>query len=1353
MSDLTQRITQLSLEDRIRLEERLLAARKNGHTQRVQRRTGNGPVSLSFTQERLWFLAQLEPDSAAYNETSVTRLTGPLNIFALERSLDKLVARHDSLRVCFQEIDGEVCQVDGSLPPVHLSTIDLSDIDADIQMAAVWERVYAIRDELFDLTRPPLWRVVLLRLAEDDHIFVYTTHHIISDGWSNSIFWRELRHFYAAFVENKQPQALLELPLSYADFSVWQREWLAGERLEQLAAYWVSRLDGIKPLDIHTDYPRPTRPSHRGALLHFHLPPALSASLNRLARAKGASLYMLLLAAFQVLLHRYSGQDDIVVGSPAANRNRSEFEGIYGFFANTLVMRSDCTGNPSFDSLLTQVRQNALAAYAHQDLPFEKLVKVLRPVRDMSRSPVFDVLFALQNAPHSDVGLAGITTQRLEQTTTNSKFDLSLFLYEREVGLEGRVEYATDLFQPSTIQRMIGHFQILLEGIVASPDSPIDELPLLRASEREQILVAWNPPTTDYPSAKTIQQLFQEQAACTPKAVAIVDGEERLTYQQLDECANRLAHYLLATGVEPGDRIGLPAERSGSTILRILAILKAGAAYVPLNFTDPPARLKRIVEETGVKVILLDDEQQPHLDSTAVEYSSPGLSEEELSDYPILPPDVPATPDALAYIMYTSGSTGAPKGVAVPHRAVIRLMERPDFLEIKRQDVFLLMSALIFDASTWELWGSLLNGARLVVVAESTPALSTIAAAIRQHRVSVLWLTAALFHLMVDEYPDALAQVRCLLAGGDILDPVRVRSTIAQRPPGGLLINGYGPTENTTFSCCYPMNNPAQIGTTVPIGRPIRGSTAYILDGQMQPVPIGVPGELYVGGAGLALGYHHRPDLTAERFVPHPFADEPDARLYRTGDLARYREDGVIEFLGRVDRQVKIRGFRVEPGEIETVLSEHPAVRDGVVGVQTDEVLGKRLIAWWIGRPGAEADAGSLRDFLRQRLPDYMLPAAFVQVNSFPLTPNGKIDLSQLPTPEIESRSVPSQAPQTPLERQLYAIWQQVLGNRNLGIDDNFFDAGGHSLLAVRLVARVIKATGQELPVSSLFYGPTIREQAALLEKKGWSPPWTSLVPVQPAGTRPPLFLVPPAASTGLRFAKLAHFLGPDQPIYGFDPGGLDDRTELHTTVEEMAAHFVGEMRQLQPHGPYLVGGMCFGGHVAYEMAQQLGEDAPVLLLMDVGQPANGPTWSIPPRNLLYDLRRFLEYRQEGHHWKAARVQLYSRWKRFWQRIRHWYDPDLQRMGRVYGMQLPAMRNYVAHPIHAKLILFQSDEPMVHSRQRGWHELSKSFEVIHFPNTTHRSLLLEDENIERIAEKLRDMIDRWMGEYGRDRTS
>lgn len=1354
MSDLTQRIAQMPIEERIRLEERLLAARKNGSSQRIPRRADDGPAPLSFAQERLWILQQIEPDSTAYNEMQVIRMTGPLSVDALTRTIDQVAARHDTLSMSFREIEGELRQVVEPLPPTALDLIDLSHLAGAVQMAAAWEIAGAFRQKVFDLTQPPLWRVLLFRLAPSDFIFVRVVHHIITDGWSSSIFWREVSLLYTSYVTDR-PAPLPPPPLSYRDFSVWQREWLAGERLATLRKYWNERLADLPPLNLPLDRPRPLQMSHRGAAESFVVEDALRAQLATLARSTGATLYMLLLAAFQVLLHRYSGQTDLAVGSPIANRTRPETEGLHGFFVNTLVMRADCSGNPSFRTLLEQVRQQALEAFAHQELPFEKLVEELHPSRLFNRNPLFDVLFTLQNMPRAEFALADLHCQRLAHPDSVSKFDLSLFLYEREDGLEGRFDYATDLFDAATIRRMAGHFQTLLAGVVANPDCPIDRLPLLTATERRQILVEWNPLESDFPDQRSIPHIFGEQAKRRPNATAVVEGDRELSYGELDKLSSRLAYQLQVEGVHPGDRVALALGRSTEAVVAILAVLKAGAVYLPLDPHSPPARILGMMTEAETRLLLAAPEQK----GLPVPPNCRLLCIADLLSAKGAPPTAltaaTPSPDAPAYLMYTSGSTGTPKGVIVPHRAVVRLVQQPTYVSIGEEDVFLQHSPLCFDASTFELWGALLNGAKVVVLSDPLPGPAQIAASVQRHRVSILWLTAAIFHLLVDDYPAVLTGVRCLLAGGDVLDPVRVASLLRRMPPEHRLLNGYGPTENTTFSCCHPVAPTQPAHEPVPIGHPIRGSTAYILDNHQNLLPIGVPGELYVGGAGLALGYLNRPDLTAERFLPHPFSDEPAARLYRTGDRARYREDGVIEFLGRVDRQVKIRGFRVEPGEIEAALRAHPAVQDAVVGVSDDEATGKQLVAWWIGKGEPSAPDEELRDFLRRRLPDYMLPAAFVPVDGFPLNPNGKIDPAQLPQPEREKRAAPTTTPQTPLERQLLALWQKTLGRKNLGIDDNFFDAGGHSLLAVRLMDRVSRATGQELPVASLFYGPTIRQQAALIQQQGWSPPWRSLVPVQPEGSRPPLFLVPPAGGTAIRFQPLATRLGRDQPIFSFDPVGFDGKSAPLKTIEEMATHYLKEMRALQPTGPYLIGGMCFGAHVAFEMARQLesrSEQAPLIISMDAGHPANGPTWRRERRTLAYYSRRLRAYSQNGEILLRALRFLKSRLRFLGVHMRHWGLTHRDAKEQVWAAHMAAQFSYCASPCSVKVSLLQSEEFARLGVHTQWREVALGgVQIIPFPNTTHRSLLLEDENVRSIAEKLREVIDLWIDEHWQER--
>jgi len=781
------------------------------------------------------------------------------------------------------------------------------------------------------------------------------------------------------------------------------------------------------------------------------------------------------LAAFQSLLHRYTGQNDIVVGSPIANRNRAEIEGLIGFFVNTLVMRTDTSGDPVFRELLKQVRRSTLDAYAHQDVPFEKLVEELQPERDLSRNPLFQVIFALQNAPHSTPKLYGLTLSRMDRGTTMARFDLEVHLREEAERLRGSFVYNTDLFDAATIERMAGHYQMILEGIVADPDQRLSELPLLTDAERHQLLVEWNDTSTDYPRDKCIHELFEEQAERTPDAIAVVFEEQQLTYRELNSRANQLAHYLKKRGVVPEALVGICVERSLEMVIGVLGILKAGGAYVPLDPSYPKERLAFMIEDTKAPVIL----SQQHLVNVLPEHTAIVIClDSDLKTITKESKENPVNGTAagnLAYVIYTSGSTGRPKGVCVPHRGVVRLVKETNYARLTSEEVFLQLASISFDASTFEIWGSLLNCAKLVIMPPGTPSLEELGQVVQKHQITTLWLTAGLFHLMVDEKPEAFTHVRQLLAGGDVLSVSHVRGFLSKNR-NCTLINGYGPTENTTFTCCHTIELTGQIEKSVPIGRPVSNTRVYVLDGCLQPVPVGVPGELHIGGDGLARGYLNRPELTAEKFIPDPFSREPEARLYKTGDLARYLPDGTIEFLGRIDNQVKVRGYRIEPGEIEAVLVQHPFVREAIVIAREDQPGDKRLVAYVVLSEKSTVAANDLRNFMKEKLPEYMVPAAFVVLDALPLTPNGKVDRKALPAPDTE-RLYPEDsfiAPRTPIEEMLAGIWCDVLGLKKVGIHDNFFELGGHSLLATQVMSRLRKAFQVEIPLRSLFEMPTI---------------------------------------------------------------------------------------------------------------------------------------------------------------------------------------------------------------------------------------------------------------------------------------
>ncbi|HEV7517758.1 MAG TPA: amino acid adenylation domain-containing protein, partial [Thermoanaerobaculia bacterium] len=911
-----------------------------------------GELPLSFAQERLWFLDRLEPGGSAYNISAAVRLVGPLNVVAFVAALDEVVRRHEALRTGFREgqheMAGRPVQVIEACRPIGLAVVDLSVLSGRALEAAILRLAGEEAGRPFDLAQGQPLRVALLRESGSLHVLLLTLHHIAADGWSMEVLVRELAALYGAFCAGRR-SPLPELPIQYADFAVWQRAWLSGTVLEAQTAYWRQALAGAPTLDLPTDRPRPAVRSPRGAGRKMALSPGLSADLRRFARGQGATPFMALLAAFEILLGRLGGQEDLLVGSPIANRNHREIEGLIGFFVNTLVLRADLSGDPDFLTFLGRTREVTLAAYAHQDLPFDKLVLELAPVRDASRTPLFQVMFTLQNATPAVSSFAGLATEWLDVTGETAKFDLTLSLgSSEESGFVGAIEYGTDLFDASTVMRLAGHFAQLLKEFVAVPERRLGDASLLSATERQQAVLEWSGESREYPCEKSLPELFAEQAALAPDAVALVFAAEHLSYGALAGRAARLARHLGARGVAAGGRIGLCLERSLARVVATLAILEAGCAYLPLEPSYPRERLDFVLRDSAVPLILSEERLLSVLPESAAGVLCLDRLEEAAPPASTGLPWVPA--GALAYVMYTSGSTGVPKSVAVPHRGVVRLVLGADYATFGADEVFLQMAPYAFDASTLEVWGALLSGGRLVIPPPGELGLEEIGTLLARHGITTLWLTAGLFHQMVDFALPALSGLRQLLAGGDILSPDHVVRAAAGLPRTRL-INGYGPTENTTFTCCFPVGSGMDPSRPLPVGRPIANTRIYLLDRWQRPVPVGVTGELAVGGDGLAWGYLGHPDWTAERFVPSPFgAGEGGERLYRTGDLARWGGSGEVEFLGRIDRQTKIRGFRIEPGEIETVLAQHPEVVQSAVVVREDRPGDRRLTAYVVPR-------------------------------------------------------------------------------------------------------------------------------------------------------------------------------------------------------------------------------------------------------------------------------------------------------------------------------------------------------------------------------------------------------------------
>lgn len=1342
----------------------------------------------AFAQQRLWLLCQLAPDNPFYNMSAAIRLTGKLDRCALERAFNEIVRRHEILRTRFEFSDGQLNQViaDHVTLPLPLTDYDAqlgcnqaahdqltndqltsnqltndqltsdqltsdqltSNQAASAKEAIATQRAIAEAQRPFNLTTDVLIRVMLLRLAATDHILLITLHHIIADGWSIGVFVRELGALYAAY-HTGHGSPLPELPIQYADFADWQRSWLEGNaagtvspQLESHLAYWRQQLADLPLLNLPTDRPRPAVQSYRGAMYPIALSSQLSDAIVALSQAEGVTLFMTVLTAFQILLARYTGQDEIVVGSPIANRTQPELENLIGCFVNSLVLRTDLSGNPSVRQLLANVREVTLDAYAHQDLPFEKLVQALQPERDLSRHPLFQVAIALQNTPITALALPDLTLSQFEFDPGTSRFDLELHLWQSSTGLNGQLIYSSDLFDRSTIARFVDHFQTLLAGMVAAPTSRIADLPILTSAEAQQLLVEWNQTQHGHLDG-CIHEWFAAQAAAHPSVIAAVQGTESLTYQELNQRSNQLAHYLCNLGIAPHELVGLCVDRSLDLLIGILGILKAGAAYLPLDPHYPPERLKFMLEDAQVSTLLTHTAIATRFDGiapTLVLFDRDRARIAQASSDNLLNR---VTLTDLAYVIYTSGSTGQPKGVLIEHRglanvaaAQIQILD----LQSSQSARILQFASPSFDASIFEIvmaWGA---GATLYFAPEN----ARLGTALREYLYHQQITHATLPPAVLKTLPNAdLPALQSLITAGEACSP----DLVDRWATGRRFFNAYGLTETTIWSTIAELK-PGDLPT---IGRAIANTQLYVLDAHFQPVPIGIPGELYIGGVGVARGYLKRSELMTERFVPNPFSD--GATLYRTGDLVRYQPSGQLEFLGRRDRQIKLRGYRIELEEIERTICQHPDIRDAIVITRNDQVL----IADVVLTSGSPLTHCDLHHFLSQRLPHYMVPAEFVVRSTLPLTPSGKIDrpalassaASPLPAGEFV-------APRTPTETTLVAIWQQTLDRQQIGVQDNFFELGGSSLLAMRLIDRVNQQFRQTLPLADLFHAPTIEQLALRLAGPEPCPPlasnsvrersWSPLVPLQPKGTKPPFFCVHPVFGVTLPYIELAGRLGSDQPFYGLQPFGLDGIHPPLTSIEAMATQYIAALRHVQPHGPYQLGGWSFGGLVAFEMAQQLrqaGDRVSLLALFDTQAPTSryhpsvgkiakflittvarsiGPfvldygklvALSLNQQSVFSQLRAALEHTMMAQLLPQA------------SQVRMLDELTLHRMLRIFYANSRAALRYVPQPYPDSMTLFKTGELVQESQDAalGWRELAQNGLQLHSVSGNHLTLL------------------------------
>jgi amino acid adenylation domain-containing protein len=1096
--ELRARLERLSPEKRQLAIARLLA--RSGHGQSSQTGAGHGPVPvarggnlpLSFAQERLWVLHEMDRGDVAYNIPAALVLTGDLRLVALKQALQEIVRRHETLRTTFDVHREEPVQKIGTEPILELPLEDLTHLsEHKLDEARRW----AAREleEPFDLRTGPVIRGRILRLDANRHVLLLTVHHIVADGWSMEIIVTELEQLYRMLIsEASLPPG--ELELQYADYAVWQRKAARDGGLEPELRYWAQQLEGAPTvLDLPADHRRPPVRSSRGGTVAFEIGPGLAEDLRVLGQDAEATRYMVLLAAFSTFLYRIGGQDDVVIGSPVAGRTRRELEPLIGFFVNTLPLRCQLTGNPTFQELLSRVKRTVADAYGHQHLPFEKLVERLNPDRNPSHTPIFQVVFGYQESPPPGVSLPRLEVTPLEMDGVTSKHDLTLLMENRGATLTGLLEYSSDLFLAATARRYAECFQQILQSIVEQPDARLDEIQLL-TKEDALAISQWSGTSTSYPGDRSIHSLFEAEAQTHPDTVALITDQGSMTYRELNERANRLTHVLRARGVIRGMSVGICLRRSPDLIAGILAILKSGGAYVPLDPDYPSERLQFMLGDAETHVVVTDAATRSIVDKAdsdrrlqIVCTDLEGLAESAAC---VTDPGLPTPADQVAYIMYTSGSTGLPKGAEIPHRAVLRLVRETDFMELSDSEVFLQFAPVSFDASTLEIWGPLLNGGKLVIPPPQALSLDQLGEQIRKHGVTTLWLTSGLFSLMVDDRMNDLRGLRQLLTGGDVLSVAHVQKALAALPDTRL-INGYGPTENTTFTCCFTIPREDWTDRSIPIGRPIANTRVVIVDRNLRLVPPGVAGELLVGGDGLFLGYRNQLELNRQKLIHDPFSSRAEARLYRTGDRARYLEDGTIEFIGRLDDQVKIRGFRVEPGEIESVLLQHPDLRESVVVTRQD--FGQKELVAYVVRDKDTSHPQStdaelveaLRVFIDQRLPAHLNPSSVTVLDALPLSPNGKVDRDRLPVPATSAAQTSPSAPENHTEQKLWELWREVLGREAGSTADSFFDVGGNSLLATQVISRIRRHYGLDMPIHDLFRYSTIRDLSARIEQLG----------------------------------------------------------------------------------------------------------------------------------------------------------------------------------------------------------------------------------------------------------------------------
>jgi amino acid adenylation domain-containing protein len=1222
--EMDRRLAALSPAQRALLERRLMdkrtaAARTRGIAPRPER---DGPCELSYAQELLWLLSQVFDDGVAYNAPGAFHLEGPLDLERLAAAFDALVARHEILRTTYAVINGKPMQIIGQGEPVELNVVDLSVMRSDERSAASQEVLKQESRFRFDLVNGPVMRPTVIRLGTDEHILMLNMHHIATDGYSRSAIYRDLTAFYEAIGRGEEAP-LAPLSIQYADYAVWQRTWLQGGVADAQLEYWKRKLERAPSrLDLPADFPRPPIRSYVGDHMSMMHPIETREGLRAAARRNDSTLFVGLLSVFAALLSRYAGQDDVVIGTPFAGRNRTELEDMVGYFINPLALRIDLSGDPTFSELMSRARETTLDAFANADVPYETVVRATNPERDLSQTPVFQAMIVLHNpawqTQRPRFEPAGIRCTEISHEKGWSKFDLLLGMSERTTGLNTTFEYSTELFKPGTVQRMMEHFRTLASSAAENPDRPLSAISMLSAGERAKVLVAWNAHEHELPEAGLVKDMFEAQVQRSPQASAVVFGSETLTYAELNRAANRVAGRLRAEGVGPGTLVGVLMEKSLDLLPAVLGVVKSGGAYIPLDPNYPQDRLEFMVRDAQPKVLLTHVRHAGLIDAagaTVLELDRPGALDDTSNENP---PSL-ASGNDLAYIIYTSGSTGQPKGAMIANRSLTSAFfayERA--YRLRELTAHAQMASFSFDVFTGDMIRSLLVGAKLVLcpieVIVDPPALYDLMVREGIDMAEFVPATASLLFEWAQRAEKRLDFMSLVVVSSEAWRTERYGFFKALLGPDSRLVNSYGLTEATIDSTWFEPDAETELipGRFVPIGRALDNTRIYVLDAKLEPLPIGVAGELCVGGVAVARGYLNRPELSAERFVPDPFVPDTGqdgfaSLLYRTGDLARWLPDGTIDFLGRTDRQIKIRGFRIEPGEIESVLERHHTVRAAAVTDRQDHSGQTRLVAYLVAEDPTHLPAPEdLRALVAEHLPAYMIPAAWMMVRVLPVTPNGKVDLDALPEPTFDRSAAADEfvGPRTGAERELCEIWRDVLEVHEVGVHDNFFALGGHSLLAVRLFAEIESRTGVKIPLAALFQTATVAGLAELVDRQRGGEKdagFNWIVPMSQGGHGPPFFLIGWVDGELLGYKDLAaHWQGP--PLYGLVAPGVDGRTLPITSIEAIAAHHIKQMREFQPEGPYYFGGFCFAGVVAYEVARQLraqGQEVGMAALID----------------------------------------------------------------------------------------------------------------------------------------------------------